>query len=148
MRYAQELLSGLLSAPFERLEVIERFNLVNDSWALVRAQKLGSDAYLDLVRKLSGERDPSVWSIIGGSLQALHGITSGEDRAAFKKLIRDLVRPVFRGSRLGAEGGGVNGHAGAARLPRGAAGHGRGGRGGAVRGGGAFRLLEEGPRLG
>ena len=76
--------------------MIERFNLVNDSWALVRAQKLGSDAYLDLVRKLSGEKDPSVWSVIGGSLQALHGITSGEDRAAFKKLIRDLVRPVFK----------------------------------------------------
>ena len=96
VRYAPELLSRLLSAPFERLEVIERFNLVNDSWAFVRAQKLGSDAYLDLVRMLSGEKDPSVWSIIGGSLQALHSITSGEDRAAFKKLIRDLVRPVFR----------------------------------------------------
>ena len=96
VRYAQELLASLLSAPFERLEVIERFNLVNDAWAFVRAQKLGSDAYLDLVRRLSGEKDPSVWSIIGGSLQALHSITSGEDRAAFKKLIRDLVRPVFR----------------------------------------------------
>ena len=96
VRYAQELLSGLLSAPFERMEVIERFNLVSDSWALVRAQKLGSDTYLDLVQKLSGERDPSVWSIIGGSLRALHGITSGEDRAVFKKLIRDLIRPVFR----------------------------------------------------
>ncbi|HYW84945.1 MAG TPA: M1 family metallopeptidase, partial [Spirochaetia bacterium] len=96
VRYAPELLSSLLSAPFERLEVIERFNLVNDSWAFVRAQKLGSDAYLDLVRTLSGEADPSVWSIIGGSLQTLHSITSGEDRAAFKKLIRDLVRPVFR----------------------------------------------------
>jgi puromycin-sensitive aminopeptidase len=96
VRYAPELLSGLLSAPSERLEVIERFNLVNDSWAFVRGQKLGSDAYLELVRMLSGEDDPSVWSIIGGSLQALHRITSGEDRAAFKKLIRDLVRPVFR----------------------------------------------------
>ena len=96
VRYDQELLSGLLSAPFERMEVIERFNLVNDSWAFVRAQKLGSDAYLGLVRMLSGERDPSVWSIIGGSLQTLHGITSGGDRAAFKKLIRDLLVPVFR----------------------------------------------------
>ncbi len=96
VRYAPELLSSLLSAPSERLEVIERFNLVNDSWAFVRGQMLGSDAYLELVRMLSGEDDPSVWSIIGGSLQALHRITSGEDRAAFKKLIRDLVRPVFR----------------------------------------------------
>jgi aminopeptidase N len=96
VRYAPELLSDLLSAPFERLEVIERFNLVNDSWAFVRAQRLGSDAYLELVRVLSEEKDPSVWSIIGGSLQTLHRITFGEDRAAFKKLIRDLVRPVFK----------------------------------------------------
>ena len=96
VRYAPELLSSLLSTPLERLEVIERFNLVNDSWAFVRGQMLASDAYLDLVQMLRGEDDPSVWSIIGASLQALHRITSGEDRAAFKKLIRDLVRPVFR----------------------------------------------------
>ena len=85
-----------MTAPSERLEVIERFNLVNDAWAFVRAQKLGSDVYLDLVRKLFGERDPNVWSVIGGSLQVLHGITRGGERAAFKKLIRELVRPVFR----------------------------------------------------
>ena len=96
VRYSPGLLSSLLSAPFERMEVIERFNLVNDSWALVRAQKLGADVYLDLVQRLSGEKDPSVWSIIGGSLQAFHGITSGTDRTAFKKLIRGLVRPVFK----------------------------------------------------
>jgi puromycin-sensitive aminopeptidase len=96
VRYARELLTGLLSAPFERLEVIERFNLVNDSWALVRAQKLGSDTYLELVQKLSAESDPSVWSVIGGSLQSLHRIASRQDRPSFTALIRDLVRPVFR----------------------------------------------------
>jgi puromycin-sensitive aminopeptidase len=99
VRYAQELLAGLLQAPFERLQVVERFNLVNDAWALVRARKIGSDEYLDLVQKLADERDPNVWSIIGASLQALHGITSGKTRAAMKKLLRDLVRPIF--SELG-----------------------------------------------
>jgi puromycin-sensitive aminopeptidase len=96
VRYARELLSNLLREPFKRLEVIERFNLVNDAWAFVRAQKLGSDDYLDLVQRLSGEKDPNVWSIIGGSLLALHHIVAGEHRAALKKLIRDLVTPVFR----------------------------------------------------
>jgi puromycin-sensitive aminopeptidase len=57
--------------------------------------KLGSDEYMDLVRKLADERDPNVWSIMGASLQALHGITSGKTRASLKKLLRDLVRPVF-----------------------------------------------------
>jgi len=97
VRYASDLMERLLKEPFERLQVVERFNLVNDAWALVRAQKMGSDAYLDLVRKLSGENDPSAWSIIGGSLHALHGLTSGGNRASFKKLVRDLVKPVFRG---------------------------------------------------
>jgi len=96
VRYTPALLSSLLASPFERLEVIERFNLVNDAWSFVRAQKLGADEYLDLVRKLAEEKDPSVWSIIGGSLNTLHAITSGGDRAAFKKLIRGLVKPVFR----------------------------------------------------
>jgi puromycin-sensitive aminopeptidase len=96
VRYAPPLLSSLLQDPFRTLEVVERFNLVNDSWAFVRAQRLGSDAYLDILQKLSRETDPSVWSIMGGSLQALHALTSGENRAVFKKLIRDLVKPVFR----------------------------------------------------
>jgi puromycin-sensitive aminopeptidase len=96
VRYAPELISRALQAPFQRLQVVERFNLVNDAWALVRAQKMGSDAYLDLVRKLSGESDPSVWSIMGGSLHALHRFTAGGNRASFKKLVRDLVKPVFR----------------------------------------------------
>lgn len=95
VRYAPQMLSNLLRAPLERLQVIERFNLVNDEWALVRAQKLGSDEYLDLVQKLSEERDPNVWSVISGSLQTLHSITSGKHRAAFKELIRHLVTPVF-----------------------------------------------------
>jgi puromycin-sensitive aminopeptidase len=95
VHYAQELLSKLLLAPSVRLQVIERFNLVNDAWSFVRAQKLGSDEYLDLVRKLRGERDPNVWNILGGSLEALHKITPGEHRAALKKLIRELVKPVF-----------------------------------------------------
>ncbi len=128
VRYAQELLSALLTAPFERLEVIERFNLVNDSWAFVRAQKLGSDVYLDLVHKLSGERDPSVWSVIGGSLQALHSITSGKDRAAFKKLIRDLVTACLQGARLDVEAAGVNGGSRASRLTGRASWHRGGGR--------------------
>jgi puromycin-sensitive aminopeptidase len=95
VRYAKAMLENLLRAPFERLQVIERFNLVNDAWAFVRAQKLRADEYIDLLRKLAGETDPNVWSVIGGSLQALHSITERDHRAAFKKLIRNLVQPAF-----------------------------------------------------
>jgi puromycin-sensitive aminopeptidase len=99
VRYSQPLLDKLTATPFDTLKVIERFNLVNDSWALVRAQKLASDTYLGLVRQLAGENNPNVWSIVSGSLQTLHGLTTGEHRAAFKQLVRDLVKPVF--SQLG-----------------------------------------------
>jgi puromycin-sensitive aminopeptidase len=105
VRYSPQLLLSLLSAPLERLEVIERFNLVNDAWAFVRAQKLGADEYLDIVRKLAEETDPSVWSVVGGSLQTLHTITSGDHRLAFKKLIRNLVQPVFQVLGWAPQGG-------------------------------------------
>lgn len=95
VRYSQGLLDKLTATPFETLNVIERFNLVNDSWALVRAQKMTSDTYLGLVRKLEGERNPNVWAIVSGSLATLHGLTDGDHRAAFKKLVRELVSPIF-----------------------------------------------------
>lgn len=95
VRYSQELLSRLTEKPFENLQVIERFNLVNDSWALVRAQLLSSDTYLGLVKQLAGEKDPNVWNIVAGSLLSLHSLTDEAHRPAFKALIRELVKPVF-----------------------------------------------------
>jgi puromycin-sensitive aminopeptidase len=79
------------------LAVIERFNLVNDTWAGVRASKVGTETYLGLIEHFGAESNPNVWSIISSSLGHLYTLTEGAERQAMKQLIRDLVKPVFTG---------------------------------------------------
>lgn len=95
VRYSDGLLARLTENPMGSLKVIERFNLVNDTWAGVRANLVSSQTYLGLVRKFGGESDPNVWAIISGSLNTLYSLTKGDERQAMKALIRDLVKPVF-----------------------------------------------------
>jgi puromycin-sensitive aminopeptidase len=90
----------------ENLDAIERFNLVNDSWACVRAGLISTTDYLAMVQLFSTEEDPNVWSIILGSLGSIHGLVfdeAGEKgnkyRSALSKTVRDLVGPTL--NRLG-----------------------------------------------
>ncbi|MGH2960268.1 MAG: M1 family metallopeptidase, partial [Solirubrobacterales bacterium] len=95
VRYSNALLEKITANPLSTLQVIERFNLVNDSWAMVRAQLLDADTYLTLVRKFSAERDPNVWSVIGNSLGHLFTLTAGDRRKQFRALVKSLTKPVF-----------------------------------------------------
>jgi puromycin-sensitive aminopeptidase len=93
VRYEAALAEKLSRKPQENLSVIERFNLINDAWASVRAGLTSSPEYLELVRAFSEEDDINVWLIISGSLQALHQLLSGESRTAFKRIVRELLGP-------------------------------------------------------
>ncbi|CAN5146731.1 M1 family metallopeptidase [soil metagenome] len=95
VRYSKALLEKVTANPLATLQVIERFNLVNDSWAMVRAQLLDADTYLTLVRKFGAERNPNVWSVIGNSLEHLFTLTAGDRRKQFRALVKSLVKPVF-----------------------------------------------------
>lgn len=95
VRYSKALTDKLTADVKGTLEIIERFNLVNDSWAAVRGRLMTSTDFMDLVGKFEGEDDPNVWSIVGGALRTLYGLTRGAERLAFKVTIRNLVRPVF-----------------------------------------------------
>ncbi len=95
--YSDDLRHKLL-ADLQNLEVIERFNLVNDSWAAVRARSAGTMTtveFLDLVKCFADETDANVWAVISGALSTIYRLTSGEQRQAFKLVVRELVRPVF-----------------------------------------------------
>jgi puromycin-sensitive aminopeptidase len=96
VRYSKTLLAQITLNPLATLQVIERFNLINDSWAMVRAQLLDADTYLTLVRKFGAERNPNVWSVIGDSLEHLYTLTSGDRRQHFCALVKSLVKPVFK----------------------------------------------------
>jgi puromycin-sensitive aminopeptidase len=95
VRYSEGLLARLTENPLANMQVIERYNLVNDTWAGVRANLVSSETYLGLIANFGGETNPNVWSIISGSLGHLYTLTKGDERTAMKALIRDLVKPVF-----------------------------------------------------
>lgn len=89
--YAPELLTKLTAQAQANLSVIERFNLINDTWSCVRAGLVSATDYLDLLKVFGNETDPNVWSIILGSMAALHSLLSSEQQKVFAKMMRGLL---------------------------------------------------------
>ena len=94
VRYAPDLLDALLKR-LETLAPIERFNLVNDAWALAVADLMPLTAYLDLTARFRGERDRNVWSVLTASLYALNRVVEPGDRRRLEALVRDRAMPTF-----------------------------------------------------
>jgi puromycin-sensitive aminopeptidase len=88
VRYDDGLLEALL-AGLPRLGAIERFNLVNDAWAVSVAGLMPMTRYLDLTARFRDERDKNVWSILIASFHALNRLLAPADRPALEALVRD-----------------------------------------------------------
>src|SRR5262247_1014117 len=96
VRYSTELLKRLLGA-LPDLAPIERFNLVNDAWAVTVAGLMGLGDYLELTTRFRGERDRNVWSILLASFGTLNRLIDPAHRPRLAALVRDRVAPVFGG---------------------------------------------------
>jgi puromycin-sensitive aminopeptidase len=99
VRYAQPLVQKLTADVQGNLSIVERYNLVNDTWSGVRAGIITAPEYLETVKQFGTERDPNVWAIITGSLSTLDSLLTGEHRTALREDVRELVGPAF--ARLG-----------------------------------------------
>ena len=77
----------------DRLEPIERFNLVNDAWAAVLAGLTPLTEYLDLTKHFRDERDRNVWSVVVGSLHTLNRVIEDADRPRLATLVRARLAP-------------------------------------------------------
>jgi len=97
--YTQELLEHLAQRPFEILTPIERFNLINDSWASALAGLTGVAEYLELTLRFRDETDRNVWTALLASLAYLSRIAADSDRSGLEALVRDRIGPAV--SRLG-----------------------------------------------
>ncbi len=97
--YSPALASKLLSDAQKNLNVIERFNLVNDSWAALRAGFLPVADYLQMIKLFNNESDYSVWQIILSSLSALRHLTKDEARKNCKQFVYNLCKK--KASELG-----------------------------------------------
>jgi puromycin-sensitive aminopeptidase len=85
-----------LSAILPELEPLERYNLVSDSWAAALSGQAPVTDVLRLGRALSesGERDPSVWSVVIGALGLLDRVVPDADRPVLQEAVQALLGPV------------------------------------------------------
>jgi puromycin-sensitive aminopeptidase len=90
VRYAPDLLERLVTG-LDALEPIERFNLVNDTWAAALAGLVPINEYLDLTARFRGERDRNVWSAILGSLATLNRAIDASMRPGLEAVVRDRL---------------------------------------------------------
>ncbi len=78
------------------LSPIERYGLVDDVWAAVRAGALPLSRAVSLWRMMGDERDPDVWGAVTPSLALLDRIADDSSRLVLQALIRDIAGPLFR----------------------------------------------------
>ena len=99
-RYSPPLLRRLTE---ERagLGPVERFNLVNDAWALALAGVTPAAEFVDVVRPMGDEDDPTVWAMILGPFDLFERTLAPEHHGQLAAFVRRLARPAF--DRLGWE---------------------------------------------
>ncbi|MDQ1396398.1 MAG: tricorn protease interacting factor [Acidimicrobiaceae bacterium] len=101
VRYDGDLLRRLTVDMQARLSPLERFGLVSDTWAAVLAGRSPVVDYIELIRLLSDETDPDVWTAILGPLRLFGRVLSDEERPKLEAFVRRLVGPAL--SRVGWE---------------------------------------------
>lgn len=98
-RYSDDLFASLLDH-LTALDELERYQLVADTWSLVKSGQLPSSSFLDLVGAYGDETEQQIWSIITGGLGSLdHHVVTDQARPAFQAFVSKLVGPTL--DRLG-----------------------------------------------
>lgn len=101
--YSSSLLRSLLDNLADAgLAPLERFVLVSDTWAGVRAGLAPVSDFVEVSRALAGDDDPDVWSAMSEGLTRLYRIApDDEGRAAVARLVVEIAGPALE--RVGWE---------------------------------------------
>jgi puromycin-sensitive aminopeptidase len=94
VRYDAECLDGLV-AVVDRLETLERYNLLSDTWAGVVAGEAELRQFLRLAEALALDPEPGVWRSVSGGLDFLDHVVEDSERAGLAAYVRALVAPAF-----------------------------------------------------
>jgi len=93
VRYGADLFDSLKHGLQARLSAVERFGLVNDTWASTLAGLTSLIDYLSLIDLLSDENDVNVWTTVIGSGHHLERILDDPQCATLAKRLRTLLGP-------------------------------------------------------
>ena len=99
VRYDPSLLQKLRPVMMYHLTPIERYSLVDDTWASVLSGHTPASDFLELAQGLRSENDLDVWTLLTGCLDHLGRLVEGEAEASYQALLRDLYSPTLE--RLG-----------------------------------------------
>lgn len=99
--YENDLVEKMLDGGLDRLSVVERYNLVSDTFDAVKAGICPSGKYLSILDCFAYEDDPRVWSVIASSLQVLKEAVPEDSLVGYKRFVKQLIEPTVR--RLGWE---------------------------------------------
>ncbi|WP_428121603.1 M1 family metallopeptidase [Candidatus Poriferisodalis sp.] len=91
VRYSGELLARTARQALEVMAPIERYGLVDDTYAAVVAGHAPASEFVQLVTDLASETDLHVWQRIVWGLKGLHAIAEPHGRETLAVLIRDLA---------------------------------------------------------
>ena len=89
--YDDSLRSRLAAAAQAQLSTVERYALVDDTWASVVAGATSASAFCELARGFGGEPDVAVWRTLVAGLGWCDRLLDGEPRDRFRAFVRELA---------------------------------------------------------
>ncbi len=101
VRTSAPLREALVAQAQVVLSDVERYGLVDDTWASVLAGTATTADFLTLSDGFSSETDVSVWRRLLAGLDQIDRLVDGDERAALQARVRALVTPALQ--RLGWE---------------------------------------------
>ena len=91
--YDDELRLRVAGVAQRELSTVERYSLVDDTWAAVVAGSTDASAFCELVANFSEEPDVAVWRAITAGLAWCDRLLDGAPRGQFRAFVRELVGP-------------------------------------------------------
>jgi puromycin-sensitive aminopeptidase len=101
VRTSAPLRDALVAQAQVVLSDVERYGLVDDTWASVLAGTTSTDDFLTLADGFTGETDVSVWRRLIAGLDQIDRLLEGDARTRLQARVRVLVSPAL--ARLGWE---------------------------------------------
>ncbi len=97
--YDDALLQRLQGPALTELTTLERYNLVDDTWAAVVAGRADAATFLHFAEGFAGETEYAVWQALSTGLIGCGRLVDGAARESFRARVRALAAPAL--DRLG-----------------------------------------------
>jgi puromycin-sensitive aminopeptidase len=91
--YDETLRRRLTDSAQAQLSTVERYTLIDDTWAAVVAGATSASGFCELARGFADEPDVAVWRSLLAGLGWCDRLLDGEPRLRFQAFVRELVSP-------------------------------------------------------